>query len=124
MTKAKSAMKGYQLFLMGLVAIMSFIYVVISVQPPFDTSKYVEADLIDVAGQTVYIGHECVAIVADTSVERAESIALGLEGKIDSRPNTHDLFAETLKSFNITLDSVTLDYYNGDFYYSSMIMRT
>ena len=116
--------KGYQLFLMGMVAILSMIYVSISIEPPFDTSQYVEADLIDVADQTVYIGYNCTAIVADTSQERAESIALGLEGWIDQRPNTHDIFSQTLKTFNITLNSVTVDSYNGQFYYSSMIFYT
>ena len=120
----KRKTRGYHLFLMGLVAIMAFAYVSISIEPPFDTSKYVEVDVIDVVDSTIIIGNGCTAIVADTSPERAYSIALGLESRIDMRPNTHDIFAQTLKTFNISLNSVTIDTYNGDFYTASMIMYT
>ena len=118
----KKMVKGYQLFLMGTVAIMALTFASVSVQTPFDTSGYVEADTVNVIESTIILGHGCDAIIAETSPERADSIVLGLMGKIDMRPNTHDIFAQTMKTFNITMQSATIDSFNGQFYKGSMIM--
>jgi bifunctional DNase/RNase len=85
---------------------------------------YVAADLIKVSGNTIYIGSNCTAIVADTSQERAQSIEDGINGVINQRPNTHDTLVAIMKSFNITLDSVTIDRFDGTNYYSNLILRS
>jgi len=85
-----------------------------------ETSKYVVADVLRVEGNVIAIGHNCTAIVAETSSERAHSIELGIKGVIEQRPNTHDIFAETLKSFNITLEHVTLDNFEDGIYYANL----
>ena len=90
----------------------------------FDTSGFVEADILEVSGTTVILGNGCKAIVADTSAERAYSIELGKAGIIDQRPNTHDIFAETLRSFNITLDYVTIDRFEDGIYYANLYLKT
>jgi len=89
-----------------------------------DRSGYVVADFIRVSGTTILIGNNCTAIVADTSQERAESIENGIKGIIDQRPNTHDTFVAVLKSFNITLDSVNLERYDGNYYYADLILES
>ncbi|MFQ6009801.1 MAG: bifunctional nuclease family protein [Candidatus Aenigmatarchaeota archaeon] len=122
--RKKKWVRGYHLFLIGILVLLVLVYASLSVKPLFDTSQYVEADVLDIVDSTIILGHGCTAIIAETSPERAYSIALGLEGRIDMRPNTHDIFAQTLKTFNISLDSVTLDAFNGDFYTASMIMWT
>jgi bifunctional DNase/RNase len=88
-----------------------------------DMEKFVKADVVRVDGNTIILGVGCRAIVADTTEERAESIALGLAGKIDERPNTHDTFVDALKTFNITVDSVSLVRYDGKFYYSDLVLK-
>lgn len=88
------------------------------------TNGYAKVDVIDVQDNVITIGTGCTAIKADTSVERADSILLGLEKRIDERPNTHDVFVDALKTFNITVDSVTLDRYDGKYYYSNIVLRT
>jgi|GEM_PF-1229910 len=85
-----------------------------------DASKYVEADIIKVVDTTVVLGNNCTAIVSETSEERAQSIELGLEKKFDVRPNTHDIFADVLKNFNITLESVTIDDFKDGIYFSTL----
>jgi bifunctional DNase/RNase len=84
---------------------------------------YVKADIIEVDGNLLTIGAECTAITADTSEERADSIRLGLAKRIDERPNTHDVFVDAFGTFNITVDSVTLDKFDGKYYYSNIILR-
>jgi len=97
---------------------------VVAVIDYFDTTGYVVADVLEVIDNTIVIGKGCRAIVAETSPERAYSIQLGIEGIIDDRPNTHDIFAETIKSFNITLEYVSLDnYYNG-IYYANLVFKS
>jgi len=89
-----------------------------------DKSKYVVADYLKVYGTTILIGNNCTAIVAETSPERAESIETGIKGIIDERPNTHDTFVAVLKSFNITLDSVNLERFDGKYYYADLILKS
>jgi len=84
---------------------------------------FVEASVIKVVGSDIIIGDNCTAIIATTSPERAYSIQLGIEDKIEERPNTHDSFAEVLKSFNITLESVKLTNFDGRYYYANMVLR-
>jgi bifunctional DNase/RNase len=89
-----------------------------------DKSKYVVADYLKVSGTTILIGNNCTAIVAETSEERAASIESGVKGVIDERPNTHDTFVAVLKSFNITLDSVYVERFDGKYYYSDLLLRS
>lgn len=84
----------------------------------------VEANVIRVIGNTIIIANNCTGIVADTSIERAFSIQQGLENKIEFRPNTHDTFVAVLKSFNITLDSVEINKFENNTYYSDIIFST
>jgi len=89
-----------------------------------DLSNYVEANVLEVSETTILIGNNCTAIVAETSPERAESIELGMKGIIQDRPNTHDTFVEVLKSFNITLESVNIDSFDGKYYYANLLLKS
>lgn len=86
----------------------------------FNPSGYEEVSIIRVINNTIILGNNCTAISATTSPDRALSIQLGLEGIIDKRPTTHDTITQILKDFNITLDSVTIERKDKDFYYSNM----
>jgi bifunctional DNase/RNase len=89
-----------------------------------ETPDYVAANVLEVDGTIIAIGHDCMAIVAETSPERAYSIELGIKGVIEQRPNTHDIFSETLKSFNITLENVTLDNFENGIYYANLLLKS
>ncbi|MBU3904693.1 MAG: bifunctional nuclease family protein [Nanoarchaeota archaeon] len=103
------------LFLLGL----TITYAVLTMP----SEGYVEANVFELEGNIVIVGYDCKAIVAETSPERALSIQLGIEGKIDGRPTTHDTFVEVLKSYNITLESVRFTKYQDEFYYSDLIFN-
>jgi len=85
---------------------------------------YVTANVLQVNGNTVTIGNNCTAIVSDTSAERALAIQEGIEGIMEQRPNTWDILAETLKSFNITLDYVTIDNFINGTYYANLYLNS
>lgn len=120
MAKKKKSDMTFTVFL--ILVLLSIITV--AVIDTFDTSGYVKADILEVSDNTIVIGNECQAIVAETSPERAWSIQLGIEGIIDGRPNTHDIFAETLKSFNISLEYVTIDSFEDGIYYANLILKS
>lgn len=88
-----------------------------------DISKYVPANVLMVEDSTIIVGHNCTAIVAETSPERAYSIELGIKGIIERRPNTHDTFAAVLRSFNITLEAVNIENFDGSYYYADLLLR-
>lgn len=117
--KKKSNTSIVFILIIGLLSIA-----VVAVIDSFDTAGYVEADILTVEGTTIIIGNGCRAIVAETSPERAYSIELGIVGLIDERPNTHDIFAETLRSFNISLEYVTLDNFVDGVYYSKLVLKS
>jgi bifunctional DNase/RNase len=102
------------LFSFTAVALMNFI----------NFEDYVVANVLQVSGSTVIIGNNCTAIVSDTSPERAQAIDDGIKGVMQQRPNAYDIFAETLKSFNISLDYVTLDNFVNGTYYSNLYLRS
>ena len=89
----------------------------------FEMNKYVKADILKVIDTTIVVGNNCTAIIAETSPERANSIELGLEKKINVRPNTHDIFADVLKNFNITLERATIDRYEDGIYYATLYLK-
>jgi len=88
-----------------------------------DISKYVPANVLRVEDSIIIIGNNCTAIVAETSPERAHSIELGTKGIIEYRPNTHDTLAAILKSFNITLEAVNIERFDGRYYYADLLLR-
>lgn len=88
-----------------------------------DITNYVEVNTIQVYDTNIAVGRDCTAIIASTSPERAYSIQLGLEKRIEERPNTHDTLATILDSFNITLEGVYITGIEGDYYYSDMLLR-
>ena len=86
----------------------------------YDMSGYLPVNVLYVSGNTVVLGNNCTAIISDTSSERAYAIETGLAGVMDERPNTYDIFADTLRSFNITLDHATIDDYRDGIYYANL----
>ncbi len=86
--------------------------------------EYVKVNVLEIVGNTVIIGHNCTAIIAQTSPERARNIKLGIDGIIPERPTTHDTIAQILKSFNITLEKVVITRFDGTYYYAFMYLRS
>lgn len=54
---------------------------------------------------------------------QTQSVANGLAGKIDVRPNAHDLMREVLQAFNITLVQARVERLSGDAYYGRLNLQ-
>ena len=124
MPKRTKHEKASRLPLAVFLILIALSFAAIAVINMTNLGDYVVADVLHVSGQTVIIGNNCTAIVQDTSAERAQSIQDGINGVMQQRPNTHDIFAQTLKSFNITLDYVTIDNFVNGTYYSNLFLRS
>jgi bifunctional DNase/RNase len=119
-----SKIHGAQLAALILLVMSSVMAYAIINMTGIDKSGYVIANVIRVSDSTIVIGNNCTAIVADTTDERAQSIESGIMGVVDGRPTTHDTFVEVLKSFNITLDYVNIERYDGRNYYANLILSS
>jgi len=106
-----------------VLAVLIGTSIALSLSVPAPPPGFVEADLVSVSENRVIIGSNCTAIVAETSPERAYNIFLGLQGVIPVRPTTHDTIVQILRSFNITVEKLTLDSFDGRYYYSSLYLR-
>ncbi len=123
--KAKKKNALWKMENMGIIVAVIFLVVffslaVMAIVDYVNMAEYVEADVIRVVDTTVVLGNNCTAIVAETSQERAASIQLGIDKKIEVRPNTHDIFADVMENFNITLESVTVDRFEDGVYYATL----
>ena len=105
-----------------LLIVLLALSITYAVMIHYSAEGYVEVNVLEIEGNTIILGHDCLAIIADTSPERAYSIELGINKKIENRPMTHDSFVEVLKSFNITLEAVKIQRTDDKYYYADMIL--
>jgi len=122
--RASSGNNKTKIILAALAASAVLVFAAFATLQYLSTDGFVEANVLEVSGDTIIIGNNCTAIAATTSPERAQSIQQGLDGIMGERPNTHDTIAQILKSFNITADAVKFNYYDGKYFYSDMIMHS
>ena len=97
----------------------------VSTRGPFfvPSNELQKQNLLKIDGTTITIGLDCLAIVADTSQERADAIALSLANKTGDRPNAWDGWASSLSTFNITFEAVTLYGKTSSAYLSQAVFR-
>ena len=121
----KSALqKGSRIFFFIALLVVAGIVTVSAIFTPYNVNDYYKVDVVRVLGSQLLIGTNCTAIVATTSPDKIASIQNGIDGRIDERPNTHDIFSKVMESYNITLDSVLIQRKDEKFYYSDMIFST
>jgi len=116
--------KASRIPLIAFLIIILLSFVSIAIINLINLEDYVVADVLEVVETTIVLGNNCTAIIAQTSTERAHSIEIGMQGIIEQRPNTHDIFAQTLKSFNISLEQVTLDNFKDNIYYANLHLKS
>lgn len=111
------------IFYTSILTILILSTVVLSTMEHFSNNEYTKISTVRVINNTIILSNNCTALIAETSPERAHSIELGLENRIEVRPNTHDIFAEVLKNFNITLEKATLDDFSNNIYYAKIYLK-
>jgi len=119
--RKKQDSKSPMITLVVLIIISAMALAIVNI---INEDDYVIVNIIEVSGNFITIGNNCTAIIAETSPERAYSILMGIQGIIDNRPTTHDIYVETLKNFNITIDKVLIEKYEDEIYYSFIIFNS
>jgi len=87
------------------------------------SEEFALENVLNVSGTTIAVGHDCLAIIADTTPERAEAISMGIENKTGERPSAWDGWASMLSTFNVTFEATTLYGKSGTAYLSRAIFR-
>jgi bifunctional DNase/RNase len=87
------------------------------------SSEFLEQNVLRVADSTVTIGRDCMAIVSDTSPERAEALEIALAGVVPPRPTAYDGWASMLERYNISFEATTIHAFDGNAYLSRAIFR-
>jgi bifunctional DNase/RNase len=98
----------------------------IFILPDLSTAGYVEvvpeAAVVGDRGIISLTGG-CYQVVATTEAVQAESIANGLAGKIDFRPNTHDLIKSVFDSLDIKVVMVKIVDLVNNAYIGRLVLR-
>jgi bifunctional DNase/RNase len=111
----------------GLVATMVvLVFVGIAINQYFSTDGYTQVwpgGVLEVSGTTVIAGSNCTAMVADTTEERAQAIVDALANSTGPRPDTWTSWKMSLNSFNVTVDAVQIQRFDGKYYYSDVLLH-
>ena len=110
---------GYKIILVALLILV--LYVGISQKTYFNRFEYVEADVIDVVGDNIWIGKDCEVVVGSISPERVEAIELGEEKELGPRPFIYDNFVDVLNFYDVTLEAVLVKEVENKNFKSDMI---
>jgi bifunctional DNase/RNase len=82
----------------------------------------VDAALVNGYG-IVGLESECYQIIANVESYQAESIIMGLEGIVPSRPNSHDIAVDAFNTLGIEVLMVKVTEVRNETFYGKMILR-
>ncbi len=89
---------------------------------PLTLRGYVRMD-VDIEPGKMVLMRNCTGIAMTTTVQKTFSIERGIEGKLDVRPNEHDLIADVLEAYNIQPLQVRISSFASDVYYASLLLK-
>ncbi|MBI1978842.1 MAG: bifunctional nuclease family protein [Candidatus Aenigmarchaeota archaeon] len=90
------------------------------------TSGYTKVDVQVSASENagiVTIQGGCYQVTATTELSQVESIANGQEGRVGSRPLTHDLFKDAMESLDVVMVMVKVVDMQDNTYIGRMILK-
>jgi len=110
----------------SLVAILmstnfTFLYI-----PSLSTENYTQVDVSIKYGEMdslLILKNECKGVAMTINNEQARSIALGLEGKIDYRPTTHDIISTVFKDYGINVVMVKVTEVKNGTYFAKLFLK-
>lgn len=94
--------------------------------PELSTLGYVKvkADAAVMGNQgVVSLSSECYQLTANTEAAQAESILKGIAGRIEFRPNTHDLMKDVLNSFGIEVVMVKVVELKNNTFFGRIVLK-
>lgn len=99
-------------------------------QSPFQTNLSAALDLVDYVPVNVttspfgiHLTSGCRQLTLAALPLQVRSVANGLAGRVDARPNTHDMLREVLLAFNVTLLQARVERLTGDVYFGRVNLQ-
>lgn len=87
-----------------------------------DLIGYVPAN-VTTSNLGIHLTAGCQRLTLGALPAQIQSVANGLAGKVDVRPNAHDLMREILQVFNVTLLQARVERLAGDTYYGRLNLQ-
>lgn len=78
---------------------------------------------VSVDSNHIYLTSGCLQLVMSITEEQAYSIASGLGGLKNRRPNTHDLMKDIFELYSIEVLMVKIDDFRDQIYYAKLLLR-
>ena len=91
-------------------------------EDPLSLKDFVKVD-VSVSPGKIILSHNCTGIVMTTTVAKTFSIQRGIENKAEFRPNEHDIFADALENFGISVIFVKIRELSNDLYYANIFFK-
>ncbi len=86
------------------------------------TEGYAKA-IVDITGSTLTFYSGCHELSMNVHEVQALSIKNGLEGKIETRPLTHDIMRDINENFGIKTELVRVESFRDGIYYARIFMK-
>ncbi len=103
----------------------------LSLQGGFKQKLLAALDLVDytpvnvtTSNLGIHLAAGCKRLTLAALPAQTQSVANGLAGKIDVRPNAHDLMGEVFRAFNITFLQARVERLSGDTYYGRLNLQS
>lgn len=77
---------------------------------------------ISTSANTILLTSGCSELSMVTTQQQVSSIQNGLEGKVNLRPSTHDIFADTLENYGIGVMMAKVDNLKENTYYANLVL--
>lgn len=89
---------------------------------PLSLDGYMEAE-ISVSPSIIYATSSCTQISMITTESQTYSIQRGLEGKVDFRPTTHDVFKDLVENFDMTVKEARIESLVDNTFYAKLYVQ-
>ncbi len=98
-------------------------FIKIKEPPALSLQDFLIAEDIQVKDNNILLATNCYRLAMVTSLEQTESIAKALQNITSKRPNAHDLFAYSIKNFNISPLFVKIHSFRDGTYYAALFLK-
>ncbi len=115
----------------GAAALVAPAPAALSLQGGFKQKLTAVLDLVDytpvnvtISNLGIHLTAGCKRLTLAALPAQTQSVASGLAGKVEVRPNAHDLMGEVLRTFNITFLQARVERLSGDTYYGRINLQS
>ncbi len=91
--------------------------------PALSLENFVQVSKVEVQNKNILLTSGCYRLLMITTSEQAESLSKALQNLTSARPDTHDIFAYSIKNFGISLLFVKIHLLRQGTYYATIFLK-